>query len=65
MIVELEILSSDNYDIARKINRDDIPEAFVGDVEEIIETMEYGAEHHLKGYGFLITVQCGRNKERI
>ena len=54
MRIELEILDRTNYDIARKINRDDIPEAYVGDVEELIETMEYGAEQHLKGYGFLI-----------
>ena len=56
MRIELEILDRTNYDIARKINRDDIPEAYVGDVEELVETMEYGAEHHLKGYGFLIKV---------
>ena len=54
MKLELEKITRDNYDIAKSIMRDDIPAEFVGGVDELIDNMEYGLKHKMKGSGFYV-----------
>lgn len=55
MRVDLEELTLENFEVVGQIIRDDIPEEFVGDIEELLENMEFGIENHMKGNAFLIT----------
>ena len=52
-ILTLAQLTHDNYSDARAIRRDDIPEAWVDTADTLMETTDYGAEHHLIGHTFV------------
>lgn len=53
MTITLEQLTHENFSEALIINRDDIPEAWVDRAATIMETTDYGAEHHLLGHTYL------------
>ncbi len=53
MEIVLEQLTHDNYPHALLINRDDVPEEWVDTAASLMETTDYGAEHHLAGHTFL------------
>ena len=53
MEIVLEQLTHDNYPHALLINRDDVPEEWVDTAASLMETTNYGAEHHLAGHTFL------------
>ena len=56
MSVKLEQLTRDNFSDALSINRNDIPEAWVDTAATLMETTDYGAEHHLLGHTYLARV---------
>ncbi len=56
MILTLEQLTHENFIDAQRINRDDIPEAWVDSAAALMETTDYGAEHHLLGHTYLARV---------
>lgn len=47
-------LTHDNFPAVRKINRDDIPEAFVDTVDTIMEITDYGRDHGCLGHTFAV-----------
>ena len=53
MILTLEQLTHDNFSDAQRIDRDDVPEAWVDTADTLMETTDYGAEHHLLGHTYL------------
>ena len=53
MTVTLEQLTHENFSDALSINRADIPEAWVDTAATLMETTDYGAEHHLLGHTYL------------
>lgn len=55
MNICFEELTRGNYRRACKINRSDIPEAFVDTAETLMELTEYGVRHRCKGHTFLVT----------
>ena len=61
MEIILEQLTHDNYTDALSINRDDIPEEWVGNASYLMEVTDYGAEHHLMGHTFL----CCANEKPV
>lgn len=52
--IKLELLTEENLDEARKIQRDDIPEAFVDNVDVIMDYTQYGLEHNCKGHTYVV-----------
>lgn len=50
MNIELEELTHQNFSDACKIDRDDIPEAFVDTASTIMELTDYGLAHHCIGH---------------
>jgi len=53
MPVTLEQLTHGNFGDAQRIDRNDIPEAWVDSAAALMETTDYGAEHHLLGHTYL------------
>ena len=53
MAVTLEQLTHENFRDAQRIDRDDIPEAWVDTAAALLETTDYGAAHHLLGHTYL------------
>ena len=53
MPLTLEQLTHENFSDALRIDRDDIPEAWVDTAATLMETTDYGAEHHLLGHTYL------------
>lgn len=51
---ELEELTHLNFPHACKINRDDIPEAFVDTAATLMDITDYGAAHGCMGHTFLV-----------
>lgn len=51
--ITLELLTQDNLDEARRIDRSDVPEDFVDTVDELMELTRYGLEHGCAGHTFL------------
>lgn len=45
-LITLELLSDSNIEDVRKIQRDDISEAFVDTADTIIELNQYGIDHN-------------------
>lgn len=54
MNIQFEELTLENIDAVREINRDDISEAFVDNVDTVAENLEYGIEHGCIGHFFAI-----------
>lgn len=52
--ITLELLIEDNLEEARNINREDISEAFVDNVETIMNLTRYGLEHNCKGHTYVV-----------
>ena len=57
MRVKLEQLTHENFGDALRIDRDDIPEAWVDTADTLMETTDYGAEHHLIGHTYLARLE--------
>ena len=57
MRVKLEQLTHENFGDALRIDRDDIPEAWVDTAVTLMETTDYGAEHHLMGHTYLARLE--------
>ncbi|MBQ7336687.1 MAG: GNAT family N-acetyltransferase [Clostridia bacterium] len=55
--ISFELLSEDNIEQVRAIQRDDISEAFVDHADTIMELTQYGIAHNCKGHTF--AVKCG------
>lgn len=53
MAITLEQLTHENFSDAQRIDRDDIPEAWVGTAAALMATTDYGAAHHLMGHTYL------------
>jgi len=53
MKIILEQLTHENFPHALTIDRSDIPEEWVDTVETLMETTDYGFEHHLIGHTYL------------
>ena len=56
MEILLEQLTHENYRDALKIDRTDIPEAWVDTASSLMEVSDYGKEHHLIGHTFLARI---------
>ena len=54
MDIILEELTHSNLEAVRKIDRNDISEAFVDTVDTIMSVTDYGAQHHCLGHTFAI-----------
>ena len=54
MDYQLEELNHNNYHRVRQINRSDIPEDYVDNVDTIMDITDYGVEHHCVGHTFAI-----------
>lgn len=52
--IEIEFLTEDNIELVRKLQRDDISEAFVDSVDTIYEITKYGIAHNCKGHTYAI-----------
>lgn len=52
--VTLELLTEENLPEVWKIDRTDVPEAFVDTAETLWELTQYGLEHHCKGHTYVI-----------
>ena len=52
--IKIELLTEDNLDEAKKIDREDISEAFVDNVDTIMEFTQYGLEHNCKGHTYVV-----------
>lgn len=57
MSVTLEQLTHENFSDAQRIDRDDIPEAWVDTAATLMETTDYGAAHHLLGHTYLARLE--------
>lgn len=53
-IIALEPLSDANIEGVRRIQRDDVSEAFVDTVDTIIKLNQYGIDHYCKGHTYAI-----------
>ncbi len=53
-LITLELLSDSNIEYIRKIQRDDISEAFVDTADTIMELTQYGLDHNCKGHTYAI-----------
>lgn len=53
-LITMELLSDSNNEDVRKIQLDDISEAFVDTAETIIELNQYGIDHNWKGHTYVI-----------
>lgn len=53
MEIIFEELTHNNLQIAKQINRDDIPESFVINANEIMDITDYGVAHGCIGHAFL------------
>ena len=51
---QLEELTHDNLPLVRMFDRSDVPEAYVGSADEIMEVTDYGVEHHCIGHAFAV-----------
>ena len=56
MNYELEIMTFDNCEKAYEIDRSDVPDEFVEDVQTIKSALEFGAENNLIGHAFLVKI---------
>lgn len=56
MEILLEQLTHDNFDDAAKINRTDIPAAWVDTASALMDVTDYGAEHHLIGHTYIARI---------
>lgn len=54
MDYQLEELNHNNYHRVRQINRSDIPETYVENVDTIMDITDYGVEHHCVGHTFAV-----------
>lgn len=54
MKIDFEELTRDNYAEACYVNREDIPNDFVSDIDEIREITEYGIAHNCMGHTYII-----------
>lgn len=52
--VTFELLSGENIDAVRSIQRDDISEAFVDSVDTLMELTQYGLDHNCKGHTYAL-----------
>lgn len=52
--VSLELLCEQNIDAVRAIHREDIRDSWVDDIDTIMETTQYGIDHHCIGHTFAI-----------
>ena len=52
--IKLELLSEYNLCEAKKIDRDDISETFVDNVDVLMDYTRYGLEHNCKGHTYII-----------
>ena len=52
--IALELLTEINFEEARKINRKDISESFVDNIDTIMELTRYGLEHNCKGHTYVV-----------
>lgn len=53
-LITLEVLSDSNMEGVRRIQRDDICEAFVDTADTIIKLNQYGIDHHCKGHTYAV-----------
>ena len=53
-LITLELLSDSNIEDVRKIQRDDISEAFVDTADTIIELNQYGIDHNCQGHTYIM-----------
>lgn len=53
-LITFELLSEANINQVRRIQRDDISEAFVDTVNTMMELTQYGIDHHCKGHTYAI-----------
>lgn len=52
--ISLELLSERNIDAVRAIRREDVSEEFVDNADTILETTQYGIDHHCIGHTYAI-----------
>lgn len=52
--IQLELLTDDNLFEAKIIDRNDISEAFVDNVDVIMNYTQYGLEHNCKGHTYVV-----------
>lgn len=52
--ISIELLTEENIDLVRGIQRDDISEEWVDSVETIMEITQYGIEHNCIGHTYAI-----------
>ena len=52
--ITLELLSGSNVEDVRRIQRDDVSEAFVDTADTIIKLNQYGIGHHCKGHTYAV-----------
>ena len=52
--IVFELLSDSNLEAVRRIQRDDISEAFVDTADTIMELTQYGIDHNCKGHTYAI-----------
>lgn len=52
--ITFELLTAENLEKARSIDRDDIGEDFCDTLDTIMEYTQYGLEHHCQGHTWLI-----------
>lgn len=52
--IALELLTEINFEEARKINRKDISESFVDNIDTIMELTRHGLEHNCKGHTYVV-----------
>lgn len=53
-LITFELLTKSNISQIRKIQRNDISEAFVDTVDTMMELTQYGLDHHCKGHTYAI-----------
>lgn len=56
MDIKFEELNQGNLYKARMINRSDISEDYVDDIDTLMELTDYGVKHKCKGHTFLISI---------
>jgi len=52
--IRIELLTEENIDPVRMIQRDDVSEAFVDSVDTIYEITKWGIAHNCKGHTYAI-----------
>ena len=52
--ITLELLSSENEAQVKRIQRDDVPDAFAEEVADTVALAKYGDENHLRGHCYIV-----------